>query len=70
MKSCCQFFIPLSIATDVLMMFLSEGVKILFRFTYAVLKTNKKFIKKCNNPVELLGKLKENSRNQINLEGF
>jgi hypothetical protein len=31
-------FLPLYIATDVLMMYLVEGVKIIFRYAYAVLK--------------------------------
>ena len=44
------------------MMFLSEGVKILFRFTYAVLKVNKQFIKKSANPKEFLQALKANGR--------
>ena len=32
-------FLPLYIATDVMLMYLVEGVKILFRYAYAVLKS-------------------------------
>ena len=48
-KSTCTYFVTLPIALDILMMFLIEGVKILFRYTYAVMKCNKKFIKGCSN---------------------
>lgn len=44
------------------MMYLVEGVKIIFRFTYAILKVNKSFIKKCQSPSELLAALKKNGR--------
>lgn len=43
-------FVPLPVALDILMAFLVEGVKIIFRYTYAVMKTNKNFIKKCTDP--------------------
>lgn len=55
-------FVPLPIAIDIFMMYLVEGVKILFRYTYGVLKINKNYIKKCNDPNELLKGLKEVSR--------
>ena len=32
-------FLPLYIATDVMLMYLIEGVKIIFRYAYAVLKS-------------------------------
>ena len=32
-------FLPLYIASDVILMYLVEGVKIIFRYAYAVLKT-------------------------------
>lgn len=38
-------FLPLSSLIDVMMIFLVEGVKGLFRFTYAISKLNKDFIK-------------------------
>lgn len=48
-------FLPLYIATDVLMMYLVEGVKIIFRYAYSVLKLQKDFIKKtCSDPHLLL----------------
>ncbi len=43
--SLCARFLPLYIETDVLLMYLVEGVKILFRYSYAVLKQQKDFIK-------------------------
>lgn len=49
-KSMIGHFVPLPIAIDILMMFLVEGVKILFRYTYAVLKAHKGFVKKVANP--------------------
>ncbi len=57
-KSTLTYFLSLPIAIDVLMMFMIEGVKILFRYTYAVMKCHKSFIKKCNSPLELLELLK------------
>lgn len=53
-KSLLTYFLSLPIALDVLMMFLNEGVKILFRFTYAVMKCHKHFIKKCTSAQELM----------------
>ena len=61
-KSCLTYFISLPIAIDMLMVYLIEGVKIFFRYTYAVMKCNKAFIKKCTNPQELLDLLKTQSR--------
>lgn len=48
-KSLLTSFVSLPIAIDILFMYLVEGVKILFRFTYAVMKCNKAFIKKIQN---------------------
>lgn len=61
-KSLLTSFVSLPIAIDILCMFLVEGVKILFRFTYAVMKCNKAFIKKVMNPAELIEALKAESR--------
>jgi hypothetical protein len=36
--SLCSRFLPLFIETDMILMYLVEGVKILFRYSYAVLK--------------------------------
>ena len=48
-------FMPLFIAIDVMLMYLIEGVKIIFRYAYAILKTHKDFIKKsCTDPEHLL----------------
>jgi hypothetical protein len=40
----CEF-LPLYLATDCLMMYLVEGIKIMFRYSYAILKVHKQFIK-------------------------
>jgi hypothetical protein len=61
-KSTLTYFLSLPIAVEILMMFMIEGVKILFRYTYAVMKCHKTFIKKCNNPAELLELLRTESR--------
>jgi hypothetical protein len=61
-KSTLTYFVSLPVALDILMMFMIEGVKILFRYTYAVMKCNKAFIKACKNPNELLEALKAESR--------
>ena len=42
-------FLPLSAAIDILLMFLVEGNKIIFRFTYALMKVHKKYIKSASN---------------------
>lgn len=48
-KSIITHFVPLPIALNILMIYLVEGVKIIFRFTYALLKIHKNFIKKCTD---------------------
>lgn len=53
-KSTLTYFVSLPVALDILMMFMIEGVKIFFRYTYAVMKCNKAFIKACRDPATLL----------------
>ena len=53
-KSTITYFVSLPVALDILMMFMIEGVKIFFRYTYAVMKCNKAFIKSCRDPATLL----------------
>lgn len=48
-KSVIGQFVPLPMALDILMMYLIEGVKIIFRYTYAVLKFHKAYVKKCTS---------------------
>jgi len=56
-------FLPLHIATDFLIMFLVEGIKVVFRYAYAVLKAHKHFIKTvCNDSESLLDLLAAESR--------
>ena len=50
-------FLPVSFAFDILMAFIVGGVKILYRFAYAVLKFNKDFIKSLKDPDEVMEKL-------------
>lgn len=38
MKSIMAYFVPINVGVDIMMMFLVEGVKIIFRYTYAILK--------------------------------
>lgn len=49
-KSLCSNFVPLPIAIDILMAYLVEGVKVIFRYTYATMKSHKDFIKSCTDP--------------------
>ena len=53
-KTCIGHFVPLSTALDIMMTYLSEGVKIMLRFTYAIMKHHKAAIKQCKNPDELV----------------
>lgn len=56
-----QFFMDYvtpDVALDILMVFLREGVKTVFRFTYATLKLHKNFIKTIKQKEELFLKLK------------
>lgn len=48
-KSLTGHFVPLAIALDILMAYLVEGVKVLFRYAYSVMKVHKHFIKKCTS---------------------
>ena len=61
-KTTLTHFVSLPIAIEILMMFMIEGVKILFRYTYAVMKCNKQFIKKCTDPATLLELLRHESK--------
>jgi hypothetical protein len=64
-KSMITSYVPLPVSLDILMMYLIEGNKILFRYTYAVLKVNKNYIKKANNAEEFLEGLKTTSRTGV-----
>jgi hypothetical protein len=48
-KTMTFHFLPLQIAFDVMMNFLAEGVKIIYRYTYGLLKYMKDFIKTLDN---------------------
>ena len=65
-KSLCSHFVPLPIAIDILMAFLVEGVKVIFRYTYATMKSHKDFIKNCQDPTDLIDKLQVESREKTN----
>ena len=61
-KSLGGYFITLPIALDLLMAFLTEGVKIVFRFTYALMKYHKQLIKSCKSPEELIVTLRTEAK--------
>jgi hypothetical protein len=61
-RTLSSYYVPLAVALDILMAYLVEGVKILFRYTYGVMKCHKKFIKQCTNASELLDALKTEAR--------
>ena len=44
-----------------MMAFIMDGVKILYRFAYGILKHNKEFIKSLKDPQQVLEKLREQS---------
>jgi hypothetical protein len=52
-------FLPLNVCVDILMVFLVEGTKIIFRYTYAILKQNKGFVKKHSEPSTFISALIE-----------
>lgn len=54
---------PFPIAIDILMAFITEGVKILYRFTYAIIKYHKDFIKNQTDPGMFVSLLREKCRN-------
>ena len=54
-KSMSTAFLPLAVSMDIMLMFLVEGVKIVFRYTYAVMSHHKRFIKnQCHDPSSVL----------------
>jgi hypothetical protein len=56
-KTFCTAFLPLPIAIEVLMMFLIEGTKMIFRYAYAILKTQKSFVKSHADPATFIEEL-------------
>ncbi len=61
-KTMTFYFLPINVAFDVMMCFLAEGVKVIYRFTYAILKMNKEFIKSIDNEENMLSQLRDVSR--------
>lgn len=55
-------FVSLPVAMEVLMMFLIEGTKIVFRYTYAFLKCQKSFVKGHADPVTFITELQRQCR--------
>jgi hypothetical protein len=49
-QTLCSRFVSLPVAIDIMMNFLSEGVKIIFRYSYAILKQQKQFVKSIQDP--------------------
>lgn len=47
-------FVPITIALDVMMAYLTQGMKGLFRYTYAIMKYHKEFIKTIGSGEEFL----------------
>ncbi len=56
------YFLPINVAFDVMMCFLAEGVKIIYRYTYAIIKMNKDFIKSIDNEENFLKELRDKSK--------
>lgn len=55
-------FVPITIALDVMMAFLTQGMKGLFRYTYAIMKYHKDFIKLIGSGDEFLNILAKESK--------
>lgn len=64
-RTMCTEFVPLPVAIDVLMMFLLEGTKIIFRYTYAILKCSKAFLKAHTDPANFLVELAKHSKTEV-----
>lgn len=58
-------FLPFGTLLDVLLIFISEGIKSLFRFTYAICKVNKDFIKTITEPSEFIQRLSLHSKHKL-----
>ncbi len=56
-KTFMTAFVPINVALDIMMVFLVEGVKVMFRYTYAIIKMQKEFIKDLQNPESFLEEL-------------
>jgi hypothetical protein len=54
-------FLSLPNMIEFTFLFLSEGVKMLYRYTYAIVKCHKDFFKSINNPKQLLDAFCEHS---------
>lgn len=62
-------FLPLFVETEFLLMYLVEGIKIVFRYAYSVLKIHKQFIKTvCMDKQSLIDLLCAESRTKTNAE--
>ena len=53
-KTMTFYFLPLTAAIDLTLMFITEGVKIIYRYTYGILKYQKDFIKAEENEEKLI----------------
>lgn len=61
-KSMTTAFLPFHLCMDVFMAYLVEGVKILYRYTYAIMKCHKHFIKKITDSQEFINFLKAEAK--------
>ena len=61
LKSFLTDFLSLEHMLDFTMIFLCEGVKALLRYTYAILKSNKKFVLEQTEPRSILANLRQRS---------
>jgi hypothetical protein len=59
-------FVSLPIALDVLMSFLVQGIKMVFRYTYAIVKLNKAFIKSIGDSKSLIEILRAETKLNTN----
>lgn len=59
--------VPLDVATHILMVFLMEGQKVLFRMMIGCLKLNKPFIKSLPDKKNFLAQVKQNSAGVVEL---
>ena len=59
-------FVSLPLAFEIMTAFLAGGIKIIFRYTYAIMKYHKNFIKTLQSPSDFVEKVRIESKENTN----